>query len=203
MVRHAQPSPKPRAGAEGAEAPPPQPAPVRTFTADEERRLSENLFGIARDIRRGAYDQVPVRVDLLRALHGRLFDGVRSHAGRLRGPGFGQEILVFGPNQSAHRNDVAARLDDVLERASRSVRSCEDHPDDPRYEEAAFQVAVWLHFEDGNGRTSRALMNVVLHRLGLRPVVVTALKQEYNAALNHYFTAREIDVLVDLLLPTD
>lgn len=115
---------------------------------------------------------------------------------------------MFGPNQSVHRRDVARELERVFTRACQSLRSCEEHPNDPRYEEAAFHLAVWIHaevvrihpFEDGNGRTSRALMNVVLHRLRLRPIAVGAIEQEYNAALNHYFAHRDLQPLVDLLL---
>lgn len=69
-------------------------------------------------------------------------------------------------------------------------------------------VAVWAHAEvvrihpflDGNGRSSRLLMNAILVRLGLRPIAVEAVKHEYNEALNHYFRERELERLVDLML---
>lgn len=47
---------------------------------------------------------------------------------------------------------------------------------------------------------SRLLMNAVLVGLGLLPIVVEAVKQEYNEALNHYFRSRDLQILVDLML---
>lgn len=43
-------------------------------------------------------------------------------------------------------------------------------------------------------------MNAVLVGLGLSPVAVEAVKQEYNAALNRYFRTKELGVLIDLML---
>lgn len=43
-------------------------------------------------------------------------------------------------------------------------------------------------------------MNGVLVGLGLAPIAVEAVKQEYNEALNHYFSSRDLQVLVDLML---
>jgi hypothetical protein len=44
-------------------------------------------------------------------------------------------------------------------------------------------------------------MNAVLVGLGLPPIAVEAVKQEYNEALNHYFRTGELQLLTDLLLP--
>lgn len=43
-------------------------------------------------------------------------------------------------------------------------------------------------------------MNTVLVGLGLPPIAVEAVKQEYNEALNHYPRSRDLQVLVDLML---
>jgi len=72
----------------------------------------------------------------------------------------------------------------------------------------ALRVAVWAHvevvrihpFEDGNGRTSRALMSWVLVRLGLRPIALEAPRQEYHRFLNHYYKTHDILPLLDLVL---
>jgi Fic family protein len=53
---------------------------------------------------------------------------------------------------------------------------------------------------DSNGRTSRLLMNTVLVGLGISPIAVEAVKQEYDEALNHYFRSGDLQVLVDLML---
>jgi len=182
--------------------------PVREYTEAEDRRLYENLVRINDEIHRGALSGRPLTLALLRDLHAALFGGVRSHAGRCRGPGFGQERLSFGPNRSVHRNDVGAELDRVFEKAAVSLRSFEANPDHPQYEELAFRLAVWVHaelvrihpFEDGNGRTSRALMNCILVRLGLRPVALEAPRQEYHEALNHYYPTEDLEPLLDLAL---
>jgi Fic family protein len=68
---------------------------------------------------------------------------------------------------------------------------------------------VWVHarvvqihpFEDGNGRISRLLLDVILIRLGLPPVVPEFPKQEYSEALNQFFRSQELQPLLDLLLP--
>jgi len=44
------------------------------------------------------------------------------------------------------------------------------------------------------------MMNVVLVRLGLRPLAIELPKQEYLAALNHYYTMGNLDPLEDLAL---
>lgn len=55
-------------------------------------------------------------------------------------------------------------------------------------------------FEDGNGRSSRALLNAILVRQDLVPIAVDALKDEYIAALNHYLRAGQIQPLLDLFI---
>jgi len=132
----------------------------------------------------------------------------REHAGRHRMRGFGSEHLVFGPHRSAHRNDVARRLDAILERATSEIRALEGNPQSTGYEAAALQTAVRMHadvirvhpFEDGNGRTGRVLMSIVLVRLGLMPVAIEVPRQEYIASLNHYFATGDQGPLFDLCL---
>jgi Fic family protein len=60
---------------------------------------------------------------------------------------------------------------------------------------------VRIHpFLDGNGRSSRLLMNAVLVGLGLSPIAVESVKQEYNEALNRYFRSKDLQTLIDLML---
>lgn len=184
--------------------------PVRTYTPGEEEALARNLLGIAQEIQRGALGDRRATVDLLREFHGKLFAGIRSHAGRCRGPGVGSEHLVFGPNRSIHRNKVSGELDKVFESVRRSMASFEDNPEDPEYDSKALHLAVWAHaevihihpFEDGNGRTGRALMDWILVRLGLRAVAIEVPKEEYRDCLNHYYRTQDLDPLVDLVLST-
>jgi fido (protein-threonine AMPylation protein) len=64
------------------------------YTDEEQRQLTVNLVRIATDIHEGRYSSIPLGVELLRRLHHELFDGVRDHAGLVRGPGFGPERLL-------------------------------------------------------------------------------------------------------------
>lgn len=181
----------------------------REYTEDENRELTVRLVAVTTEIHSGVFSTRDVDVALLVDLHGALFDGIRAHAGKCRGRVFGAEHLQFGPNRSSHRDDVSRELSLVFGEASRCIRSCEEQPDDSNYERGAFYIAVWLHarlvqihpFEDGNGRTSRLLLNLVLVRLGLRPLLAEFPKQEYNAALNDFFRTGNLEPVLDLLLP--
>ncbi len=134
---------------------------------------------------------------------------MRYHAGKCRGPGGTSEYLEFGPNRSSPRGKVEQELRVVFEQAARFIRSCDENPGDENYERGAFRIAVWVHakvvqvhpFEDGNGRTSRLLLDAILVRLGLPTVVPEFPKQEYNEALNLFFRTSNLDPLIDLLLP--
>jgi prophage maintenance system killer protein len=114
--------------------------------------------------------------------------------------------VVFGPHRSTHRDRVEPELQELFDRFHRQLAALENDPDDPGYEEAALYSAVRLHadvirihpFEDGNGRTARALMNVVLVRLGLLPIPMEVPKQEYVACLNHFYLTGSATELWDL-----
>ena len=180
---------------------------VRTYTVAENEQLAIQLRSITADCHAGLL--WPMSIELLCSIHRRLFDDVRSgHAGRCRARDFGDEYLTFGPNRSVRRDRVNAELEEVFKNLDLSVRSFLANPDAPEYERSAVHVAVWAHAEvvrihpflDGNGRTSRLLMNAVLVGLKLQPIAVEAVKQEYNEALNHYFSSKDLSVLVDLML---
>jgi Fic family protein len=178
---------------------------VRTYTSEEDERLARQLRALTEQCHAGML--WPPSVDLLRAMHRRLFDGVRSHAGWPRAHAFGDEHLVFGPNRSVHRDDVTRQLGEVFTQLERSIGSFRANHSDPAYARSATRVAIWAHaqvvrihpFLDGNGRTSRLLMNSVLVGLDLEPVAVEAVKQEYNEALNQYFRSDDLRMLLDLI----
>ena len=180
---------------------------VRIYTAAEDEQLAHQLRAVTEDCHAGRL--WPITLEVLREIHRRLFDGVRDHAGRMRAHAFGDEHLTFGPNRSVHRDRVLPEIEDMFHKLARSIQSFVDHPDAADYERNAVHVAVWAHakvvqihpFLDGNGRSSRLLMNAILVGLGLPPIAVEAVKQEYNEALNHYFRANDLQPLVDLLLP--
>lgn len=182
--------------------------PLRTYTREEEETLALNLKRVSEQVHRGTLRDSEVNLTLLCMLHEHLFQGVRSHAGRVRRRDWGTEHLIFGPNRSVHRDKVVAELEQVFETLKRSVASFDANPEHPQYEEQAFHIAVWAHaqvirihpFEDGNGRSTRMLMNWLLVRLGLHPVALDAVKIEYAMCLNEYFNTRDIRLLMDLCL---
>lgn len=180
----------------------------RDYTDAEKQRLTSNLVGVTGEIHSGQWNARPVSIDTLSELHEHLFRGVRDHAGRPRCKGWGAERLIFGPNRSHHRDDVVRALEKVFQEAQRSIRSLLDNPVAPKYELHAVYIAAWIHakviqihpFEDGNGRSSRLLMDKVLVDLGMQPIPIEATKQEYTNLLNNYFRDDQIQPLVDLFL---
>jgi fido (protein-threonine AMPylation protein) len=184
---------------------------VPQYSPEEEQHLTANLLALVWLIDEGAFGERELGTALLADLHRGLFDGVRDHAGRHRGRGFGSERLVFGPHRSAHRDEVESSLARVFATARTSDASLRDNPEDAAYERGALHTAAWIHaevirvhpFEDGNGRTARLLMGVVLVRAGLRQIPVNTCKQDYLDCLNHYFQTGEIGYLLDLLLGVD
>jgi Fic family protein len=182
--------------------------PDREYGEAEKERLSTSLLAVATEVHRGDHLGSPLDLSFLQYLHARLFDGVRSHAGRHRTRGRGSEHLVFGPNHSVHRDEVEAQLGTVFDFLARSLRSFDANPDDPAYDLKAIHIAAWVHaevvrihpFEDGNGRAGRLLMQAILVRLGLRPIQVEACRQEYIDALNRYYQEKDIGLLLDLLI---
>lgn len=182
--------------------------PVRTYTTNEEETLARNLLRLLGTIHRGELRDRDASIALLVEFHAALFAGVRSHAGRCRQHDFGSEHLVFGPNRSMHRSEVPQKLDQIFRTTRESISSFDDNQDDREYERKAFHLAVWAHaevirahpFEDGNGRSARALMNWILVRLGLRPIAIEVPRQEYHDCLNAYYRERELQPLMDLAL---
>ncbi len=185
--------------------------PVREYTPEEKRRFTERLHRLATAIHSGTLTTAHFTRAFLCELHGQLFEDIRDHAGRNRSSNFGSEHLSFGPNRSVHKSVVVEQLDEIFQQVNRSLPSFSANLTDAGYEEKAIHLAVWAHaeiirvhpFEDGNGRTSRLILDCILVKLGLRPIPIEACKQEYTDALNAYFAQRaqrNIRVLLDLFI---
>ena len=43
-------------------------------------------------------------------------------------------------------------------------------------------------------------MNWILVRVGLRPIAMEVVKEEYRLCLNHYYLTKEVQPLVDLAI---
>jgi len=182
---------------------------IREYTPEEERRLTTQLSGLVSQVHAGHLIGRPLDEGLVRDLHAGLFGGVRQHAGKIRCADEGAEYLTYGPNKSARRDEVLAKLADVLKRGRESMASFARNSEDPEYERKAIHLAAWVHaeiirihpFEDGNGRVSRLVMSCVLVSLGLRPIPVEATRREYVECLNTYFQdPGKLGDLVDLCL---
>lgn len=164
------------------------------YSAEEKRHLSKTAEAVDGEIRLGKFKHHPWGVPLIVELHLRLMGQVRpGGAGRLRSKTWGEDRLVFGPNRSTHRNEVASALRTLFERAQRLRAEVGEQFDFGR----AIELAVWLHAElirihpffDGNGRTSRFMLNLALESMGIGCVAVEVVKKEYNHALNAYFAS--------------
>lgn len=181
--------------------------PVREYSEAEKQRLTENLHRLTTRVHSGAFSQNRVSPDLLCELHAVLFDEVRGHAGKHRRAGFGSERLSFGPNRSVAREEVPRKLQKICMEAEAGCERVAQLQPEARALEAV-RLAASIHaqfinvhpFEDGNGRTGRALMNVILVRLGYRPVAIEAARQEYYSVLNAFHAQADIEPLVDFLV---
>lgn len=182
------------------------PPDSRVYSEQEERTLAEQLQTIAARLHGGEFRERGLDVVFLCEIHAALFRGVRGHAGQYRRDGYGQEYLTFGPNRSVNRAEVPAQLATIFEQATRNIRALDPSQEREEHEISAITTAVWLHaeiirihpFEDGNGRTSRLILDWVLLRLGLPMSPLEVPKQEYRACLNLYFAARDLAPLRDL-----
>ncbi|MGH8995260.1 MAG: Fic family protein [Acidimicrobiales bacterium] len=136
----------------------------------------------------------PISTDLILGVHQRLLAGTRlaEHGGRLReqqnwigGSAYNPCSATFVPPPPEH---VPALVDDLLAFAS----------DDslPTVAQAAIAHAQFetIHpFVDGNGRTGRALIHLILRRRGLAPrvlppvsLILATWSQDYIEALTAY-----------------
>ena len=127
-----------------------------TYTPEEEATLSENLLAVTAAVYRGDTRGRPLRPELLCALHDSLFRGVREHAGRMRGHGFGSEVLRFGPWYSAHRHDVQKKIEALCAEVRRALDEITDAPEAPDYEDAALRLALTAHDRGGATQVGQA-----------------------------------------------
>lgn len=174
---------------------------VPVYDQEELEELQRRYGEIQKVIAEGRLSNRPVNIPLLQDLHRSLFEGIRGHAGRIRQKGFGSERLTFGPYRSAARQDVERELSSIFSRTGRQLEET------PRTTLEAAKVAALAHadivlvhpFEDGNGRISRLAANVILVKLGQKPVAIEPVKPRYIAALDTYFKSSEVGPLSNIL----
>ncbi len=180
---------------------------VPEYSDADRDALTANLLAITAAVRDEKLSARPLVPELLLALHLAIFEGVRSHAGRMRSSGFGSEFLLFGRCRSFRRDEVGDAIGKLLRQLRTLIAEIEAQSDADFSVRDALRVALWAHsevvrihpFEDGNGRTARLFLSVLLVRLGLRPIAIEAPKKEYTDALDLAFDGN-LEVLVDLYL---
>jgi fido (protein-threonine AMPylation protein) len=181
------------------------------YSIHQQRRLAQNLAAIYSDFESGQYSSAKYSIDLFCEWHHRLFDSVRDHAGRLRCPDFGPEILTFGPNRSVHRDIVHRELRRHCDTANRLIREARAMAPklDIKFVHEAIKVAVFIHadlirihpFIDGNGRVGRLILDWILQLFEFPCMIAFNIPaQEYREALNLFYSTHEIDPLADLIL---
>src|SRR3989304_9571239 len=185
--------------------------PTYRYTPAQQRRLVQNLPSLYPAIDSRQYHSHPYTPHLIKAWHGRLFDGVRDHAGRIRSRDFGPEVLVFGPNRSVHRDFVLAQLvahcsDATSLIAELDARSAKF---DIHSISEAVKVSSYVHADlirihpviDGNGRVARVVLDWILQGVGFPNCIAFHIPgAEYKDVLNHYYATTDIDPLIDLVL---
>ncbi len=160
--------------------------PIDVYSDEHENLLSLNLEKLSAEVESGAFRARPLSTELVCDLHGRLFGGVRAHAGRCRSRGMGPVHLIILGTRSPANDEVPAKLAKILSEAERRTA----HARDAGVADAV-RIIIRTHvdlvqlqpFNDGNKRTARLVLNIMLVRLGLNAVAFAVPRKEYFAAL--------------------
>lgn len=187
--------------------------PIRQFTADEEKKLTLNLFKLIKRVRLIDSKNEVYSIDLFRSWHFQLFDKVREHAGRLRGPDYGEDILNFGPHRSTSRGSVMYELEEHVDLAHNlflQLDELDSSLEQAKFVSEAIKVALYLHamfikihpFRDGNGRVGRLAMTFTLSKYSVPPLSIEVPRKEYIDCLNYFYVSKnkDIDPLYDLAI---
>ena len=185
--------------------------PIRIFNDIEKLRLTRNLFEISRSIRATDSKTKDYSISLICSWHKSLFDGVRDHAGRYRTTDYGEERLTFGSHRSVAREDVSVELNkhiSVTNNLLAQLQELDEKITPLQFVEECIKAALYLHaefikihpFRDGNGRVGRLIITFILSKFDLPPLAIEIPRQEYIQSLNHYYSFKQIDPLLQLAL---
>ena len=183
--------------------------PARTYSVQEVETLNENQLLLLTEIYQGNWIEQDASVRLLCQIHKRIFTGVRGFAGLHRNPNFGSDrVNFYGSLRSPHKDEVPLRLQKILEKVQTCLLEWKGKELQSDYDLACIQLALKTHadliglqpFEDGNKRTSRAFMNWLLIRFGLRPIAFEVVQQDYAMCMVTYLETKNLEPLVSLAL---
>lgn len=180
--------------------------PIDTFSPEERDRLCSNLDALHQEVERGGFSSRALDRVLLEEVNRRLWDGIRSYGGRVRSRGEGPEVLIILGRRAPNRDDVPRLLDELLAKLGRRCRELGSNA-------AALDVigvAATAHtdlirmqpFTDGNKRTARLLLSIVLVQSGLNAVDFGIPRQDYVSALSAAFDGDAgpmTDLVIELL----
>lgn len=170
---------------------------VKPFKDQQEAR---NLYRVLDYVYRvGGDHSVTVTQNELRRIHSLLLEGIQADAGTYRTT---QTVITgskFSPPEAFEVPRHMTQLSDFLK-----------HATDPNQEQdyspifGAAAAHVWLAqihpFTDGNGRTSRGLMNLILMRRGYPPCIITEEdRPRYMDALESSWENGDLTLLMELI----
>ncbi len=148
----------------------------------------------------GSDNSIPVTQNEIRRIHSLLLRGIQADAGTYRTT----EIKVTGsryaPPEAFQAQQFMTALSDFVKQAANP----DDTPDDLPVFSAAV-AHVWLAqihpFSDGNGRTARALMNLLLMRRGYPPCIITEEdRPRYIDSLEHSWEGGNLTPFIELMI---
>ena len=145
-------------------------------------RALDQALSVAVDLSR------PVTVDTIRSIHSALLTGTRDEAcaGVIRQ----EQNWIGGPNPCAASfvpppaDEVAALMEDLA-----AYLSSDEHPALLQAALAHSQFETIHPFADGNGRTGRALIQLVLRRRGVATIVIPPVSLILATQTNRYIEA--------------
>lgn len=140
-----------------------------------------------------------VTQNFIRQFHAILMEGVNDDAGRYRDT---PNIIKGSRHSTPDAFLVQQMMTDLSDYLSAVTRNGAELPDSPVFAAAAAHALfVQIHpFTDGNGRTARALMNLVLRRNGYPPSIIPEdVRGRYIDALEYTWLDGDLSLLVELL----
>ncbi len=141
----------------------------------------------------------PITQSFLRQFHAILMEGVNDDVGRYRDT---PNIIEGSRHSTPDAFLVQQMMTDLSDYLSAVTRNEVELPDSPVFAAAAAHALfVQIHpFTDGNGRTARGLMNLILRRHGYPPSIIHEDdRTSYLDALEHTWDKGDLTPLVELI----
>ena len=165
-----------------------------------DQRETRNLLAALDFAQEIAFDRSrSVTQNFLRQFHAILMDGISEDAGRYRNT----PVIIQGSSHPTPETflvkQMMTKLSDYLVALTTDSAPL---PDSPIFcAAAAHALLVQIHpFSDGNGRTARALMNLILRRNGYPPSIIPVdVRARYIDALEDTWQDGDLTLLIELI----